>query len=95
MTPRLQLVLLGAAAGAAGTTVLNRLTYVDMAARGRPASSTTETTVEKLSEVSNVPVAGDEDARENRICGLGPSRSRRDKAFGGDPTSAAAPPLAS
>jgi hypothetical protein len=68
----LQMVLLGAAAGAAGTTALNMLTYVDMAARGRPASSTPETTVEKISEVTHVPIPGDEDTRENRISGLGP-----------------------
>ena len=45
MTNSLQLALLGAAAGAAGTTALNFLTYVDMAVRGRPASSTPEKTV--------------------------------------------------
>jgi hypothetical protein len=68
----LQMVLFGAAAGAAGTTALNMLTYVDMAARGRPASSSPETTVEKLSEAAHVPIPGDEDTRENRISGLGP-----------------------
>jgi hypothetical protein len=66
------MVLLGAAAGAAGTTALNMLTYIDMAARGRPSSSTPEKTVEKLSEVTHVPIPGDEDTRENRISGLGP-----------------------
>jgi hypothetical protein len=68
----LQLALLGAAAGAAGTTALNTLTYIDMAARGRPASSTPETTVEKLSGVAHVPIPGDEETRENRVSGLGP-----------------------
>ena len=68
----LHLALLGAAAGAAGTTALNALTYVDMAARGRPASSTPETTVEKLSEVAHVPIPGNEETRENRVSGLGP-----------------------
>jgi hypothetical protein len=43
-----------------------------MAARGRPASSTPKTTVEKLSEVTHMPIPGDENARENRISGLGP-----------------------
>jgi hypothetical protein len=71
MKNRSQMVLLGAAAGAAGTTALNMLTYMDMAARGRPASSTPETTVEKLSDVTHVPIPGDEDTRENRISGLG------------------------
>ncbi len=32
-------LLLGAAAGAAGTTALDAVTYLDMALRGRPASS--------------------------------------------------------
>ncbi len=49
-----RLALLGAAAGAAGTTALNVVTYLDMAVRGRPASSTPEMTVEKLSEKSHV-----------------------------------------
>ncbi len=72
MDHALHLALLGAAAGAAGTTALNALTYVDMAARGRPASSTPETTVERLSEVAHVPIPGDEQTRENRVSGLGP-----------------------
>ena len=72
MNHALHLALLGAAAGAAGTTALNALTYLDMTARGRPASSTPETTVEKLSEVTHVPIPGDEETRENRISGLGP-----------------------
>ena len=72
MNHALHLALLGAAAGAAGTTALNLLTYVDMAVRGRPASSTPETTVERLSEATDVPIPGDEETRENRISGLGP-----------------------
>jgi hypothetical protein len=68
----LHLALLGAAAAAAGTTARNALTYVDMAARGRPASSTPETTVERLSEVAHVPIPGDEQTRENRVSGVGP-----------------------
>lgn len=67
-----ELALLGAAAGAAGATALNTLTCVDMAVRGRPASSTPETTVEKLSEKTSVPVPADEQARANRLSGLGP-----------------------
>lgn len=62
----------GAAAGAAGTTALNAVTYLDVAVRGRPASSTPEQTVERLSEVSHVPVPGDEESRSNRLSGLGP-----------------------
>ncbi len=65
-------VLVGAAAGAAGTTALNAVTYLDMVARGRPTSSTPEDTVEKLSDKAHVPVPGEGDARQNRVAGLGP-----------------------
>jgi hypothetical protein len=61
----------GAAAGAAGTTALNAATYVDMAVRGRPASSTPEDTVEKLAHLAGVEVPGDEQTRGNRLSGLG------------------------
>lgn len=72
MTSPLKLVLLGAAAGAAGTTALNAVTYLDMAVRGRPSSSTPEDTVKELSERAGVPVPGEGDEQENRISGLGP-----------------------
>ena len=72
MTNVLQLALLGAAAGAAGTTALNAVSYVDMAVRGRPTSSTPEKTVEALSDKTGIPVPGDEDAEQNRVSGLGP-----------------------
>ena len=65
-------VALGAAAGAAGTTALNAVTYLDMAVRGRPSSSTPEKTVEALSDKTGVPVPGEGDERENRLSGLGP-----------------------
>ena len=67
-----RLALLGAAAGAAGTTALNGVTYLDMAVRGRPSSSTPQDTVETLSDKGHVPVPGQGDARQNRIAGLGP-----------------------
>ena len=67
-----RLALLGAAAGAAGTTALNAVTYLDMAARGRPSSSTPEDTVEALSSKAHVPVPGEGDTRQNRLQGLGP-----------------------
>ena len=41
-------ILAGAAAGAAGTTALNLIAYLDMTLRGRGASSTPEDTVEKV-----------------------------------------------
>jgi hypothetical protein len=65
-------LVIGAAAGAAGTTALNAVTYVDMAVRGRPASHTPENTVTKLASVAHVSIPGDDDARQNRVAGLGP-----------------------
>jgi hypothetical protein len=67
-----RLALLGAAAGAAGTTALNAVTYLDMAVRGRPSSSTPEDTVEALSSKTHVSVPGEGDTRQNRLQGLGP-----------------------
>jgi hypothetical protein len=64
--------LRGAAAGAAGTTALNAVTYLDMAVRGRPASSTPEDTVEKLASSAGLQIPGDEQTRGNRLAGLGP-----------------------
>ena len=68
----LRSLMLGAAAGAAGTTALNATTYLDMAVRGRPTSSTPEDTVEAL--VDKVPgdVPGEGETRQNRLAGLGP-----------------------
>jgi hypothetical protein len=65
-------MLSGAAAGAAGTTALNTMTYLDMAVRGRPASSTPEETITKLADVTGVAIPGDDATRSNRIAGLGP-----------------------
>ncbi|MDT0307141.1 hypothetical protein RM780_09220 [Streptomyces sp. DSM 44917] len=67
-------MLRGAAAGAAGTTALNAVTYLDMALRGRPASSTPEETVERLTEVAGVPVpggSGPDGTRAHRVSALG------------------------
>ena len=63
--------LLGAAAGAAGTTALNATTYVDMVLRARAASSTPEDTVQRLSDLAHVPIPGTEEDRQNRLTGLG------------------------
>ena len=62
----------GAVAGAAGTTALNTVTYLDMIWRARPASSTPEATVEKLADVTGVSLPGSTEERTNRIAGLGP-----------------------
>jgi len=68
----LKSILKGAAAGAAGTTALNATTYLDIAVRGRPTSSTPEDTVEKLAEVAHLRIPGEGDDRDNRVAGLGP-----------------------
>lgn len=65
-------LLYGAAAGAAGTTALNVVSYADMVLRARPASATPETTVRKLAAKLHVRIPGEGQARENRIAGLAP-----------------------
>ncbi len=65
-------VLRGAAAGAAGSTALNAITYLDMAIRGRGTSSTPEQTVERLAQTAHVPIPGEGETRQNRVQGLGP-----------------------
>ncbi len=64
--------LRGAAAGAAGSTALNAVTYLDMVVRGRASSSVPEQTVETLSDKVHVSIPGDEQTRQNRLQGLGP-----------------------
>jgi hypothetical protein len=65
-------VLRGAAAGAAGTTALNAVTYLDMAVRGRGTSSTPEQAVEALAGKAHLSIPGEGQTRENRLQGLGP-----------------------
>lgn len=67
-----QALAAGTAAGAAGTTALNLVTYLDMAVRGRASSNTPEVTVEKLAAKAHITIPGDEETRRNRIAGLGP-----------------------
>lgn len=64
-------LLCGAAAGAAGTTTLNVITYLDIAVRGRPTSTTPERTVEALARLFGVTVPGTGDILANRLSGLG------------------------
>ena len=71
MRSTVRILVAGAAAGAAGTTALNAVTYLDMAVRGRTASSTPQDTVAELSRRSGVGVPGDESTRDNRLEGLG------------------------
>lgn len=72
MTDMVRGLLIGAAAGAAGTTALNTTTYLDVVVRARPSSSTPEASVERLAEKVGVRIPGDDDQRANRIAGLGP-----------------------
>jgi uncharacterized membrane protein len=65
-------LLRGAAAGAAGTTALNAVTYLDMAWRGRPASDAPEQVVRRIAGRAGVEVPGSRKERENRLAGLGP-----------------------
>lgn len=64
-------LLAGTAAGAAGTTALNAVTYLDMVLRARPASSTPEDTVEALAAAFGLTISGKQDQRRNRVMGLG------------------------
>ncbi|MDQ0815127.1 hypothetical protein QFZ63_006841 [Streptomyces sp. B3I7] len=61
----------GCAAGAAGTTALNAVTYADMALRGRPTSSAPQDVVDRITTDTGHPVPGTGDLRENRLSGLG------------------------
>jgi len=61
----------GLAAGAAGTTVLNAVTYLDMAVRGRDASSTPDQTVDALADAAGQRIPGKRGERDNRRTALG------------------------
>jgi hypothetical protein len=64
-------MLRGAVAGAAGTTALNTVTYLDMALRGRPASSTPEKTVERVADDLDARIPGSDEQQEARKSALG------------------------
>jgi len=64
-------LMCGAVAGAAGTTALNAATFVDMAVRGRPASSTPEEVVRRGADLVGAHVPGDDEHRAARTTGLG------------------------
>lgn len=64
----------GMAAGAAGTTVINGVTYLDMVLRGRPASTTPQDTVRRMEEATNVSLSRegpDSEVADNRRSALG------------------------
>lgn len=62
-------IVRGCAAGAAGTTALNTVSYADMALRGRPASSVPETLVDTIAARIGLPLR-DSDEKGNRLNGL-------------------------
>lgn len=71
---RLRCITAGIAAGAAGTTALNAVTYGDMAVRARPASTTPEDTVAKAEQLTGVSLSEkgpDSDQAANRRSALG------------------------
>jgi hypothetical protein len=61
----------GVVAGAAATTALNAVTYLDMAVRARPPSSTPEQSVQRISDLAHVRL-GEGEKAQNRKSGLGP-----------------------
>jgi hypothetical protein len=71
MTSLTKNVCWGALAGAAGTTALNAVTYLDMAVRARPASSTPQQTVERAAAVVGARLPAADDQREAVESGLG------------------------
>ncbi|WP_330460942.1 hypothetical protein OIB37_31165 [Streptomyces sp. NBC_00820] len=64
-------ILRGGVAGAAGTTVLNAVSYADMAWRGRSASGVPSQVVDKLARDVRHPVPGSGETRDNRLSALG------------------------
>ena len=61
----------GVLAGAAGTTALNAVTYLDMAVRGRPASSTPQQTIERAADLMGVSLPHDKRTKDALESGLG------------------------
>lgn len=66
----LERVAQGLAAGAAGTTALDTVSYLDMALRGRPSSSVPGQAAQRLAERAGVDL-GEGKARESREQGVG------------------------
>lgn len=67
----IQSIVRGGVAGAAGTTVLNAVTYADMALRGRPSSQVPAQVMDTLAQEAGHPVPGEGETRDNRLSGLG------------------------
>lgn len=67
-------LLQGVAAGAAGTTALNAVTFLDMVVRARPASTTPEQTVRTAEKKAHLQLAADgpdSQTAHNRRSGIG------------------------
>ncbi|HEX2282864.1 MAG TPA: hypothetical protein VHG52_13995 [Thermomicrobiales bacterium] len=64
-------VLLGMAAGAAGTTALNIVTYMDMAIRGRGSSSVPADVVGTIAEKTGTQLGEEDSVVQSRKSGLG------------------------
>jgi hypothetical protein len=65
-------VLVGAAAGAVGTVVLDVTTYGDMALRGRASSDAPATLVKNVAASAGIePLTGDDETAKNRRSGTG------------------------
>src|SRR6185437_8870217 len=62
----------GLAAGAAGVTTLNAITYLDVSLRARPSSDSPSQAVEQLAAKAGGEIPGKGDDRDNRLAGLGP-----------------------
>src|SRR3954449_10425232 len=61
----------GLIAGAAGTAALHAVTYLDMALRGRPASTVPEQLVDAVADATGTAVPGRGATRDARRRGLG------------------------
>ncbi|HLN77993.1 MAG TPA: hypothetical protein VK204_13170 [Nocardioidaceae bacterium] len=71
MKPVTSRIATGAVAGAAGTLALDATTYLDMALRGRPASSTPEQTVARIASLFRLPLPEDAERRSSRLAAVG------------------------
>jgi hypothetical protein len=63
-------ITVGVLAGAAGTTALNMVTYLDQVVRGRPSSTLPEQTAGRLAEMAGVDLGARPQHREQGIGGL-------------------------
>jgi hypothetical protein len=61
----------GLAAGAVGTTLLNAVTYLDMAVRGRPTSSVPDDDVDRMAERAGISLGDDPDKASARRTAIG------------------------